>query len=266
MAENIFLGRECRRYGLLDWGRMNAEAAELLRRFAVEIDVRRPLMNFSTAVQQMVAIARAVSFKARLVIMDEPTSSLDEREVSGLFEVMRRLRAEGIGDHLHQPSARQALPGLRPGHGDARRPLAVTASQMAEIDKLHLIAAMLGRDLETVRARSTRDSPLPSRLRATSYCPPKGFGSGRKVQDARVEVRRASDRWPRRAPLGSEPHRGGARDFRRRPAGRGNDRDRRPRRFRHEETRRSDRARRRLLQRGPQGGWDRLPTCRCART
>ena len=96
MAENIFLGREYRRYGLLDWRRMNAEAAELLRRFAVEIDVRRPLMDFSTAIQQMVAIARAVSFKAQLVIMDEPTSSLDEREVEVLFDVMRRLRSEGV--------------------------------------------------------------------------------------------------------------------------------------------------------------------------
>ena len=64
VAENIFLGREYRRYGLLDWRRMNDEAAELLRRFAIEIDVRRPLMDFSTAIQQMVAIARAVSFKA----------------------------------------------------------------------------------------------------------------------------------------------------------------------------------------------------------
>ena len=95
VAENVFLGREHRRYGLLDWSRMNTEAAELLRRFAVAIDVRRPLMEFSTAIQQMVAIARAVSFKAQLVIMDEPTSSLDEREVAVLFDVMRRLRAEG---------------------------------------------------------------------------------------------------------------------------------------------------------------------------
>src|ERR1700678_2113770 len=154
VAENIFLGREYRRYGLLDWGRMNAEAAELLRRFAVEIDVRRPLMDFSTAIQQMVAIARAVSFKARLVIMDEPTSSLDEREVSVLFDVMRRLRAEGVAvifishrlDELYQVCDRVTV--MRDGR-------TVMASRMADIDKLHLISAMLGRDLETVRARST---------------------------------------------------------------------------------------------------------------
>src|ERR1700733_10895533 len=96
VAENVFLGREHRRYGLLDWLRMNAEAGDLLRRFSVEIDVRRPLMEFSTAIQQMVAIARAVSFRAKLVIMDEPTSSLDEREVAVLFDVMRQLRREGV--------------------------------------------------------------------------------------------------------------------------------------------------------------------------
>ncbi|MGB3582045.1 MAG: ATP-binding cassette domain-containing protein, partial [Roseiarcus sp.] len=154
VAENIFLGREYRRYGLLDWGRMNAEAADVLRRFAVEIDVRRPLMDFSTAIQQMVAIARAVSFKARLVIMDEPTSSLDEREVSVLFDVMRRLRAEGVAvifishrlDELYQVCDRVTV--MRDGR-------TVMAGRMGDVDKLHLIAAMLGRDLETVRARST---------------------------------------------------------------------------------------------------------------
>ena len=58
VAENIFLGRELRRFGFLDWPRMHDEAAALLRRFAIEIDVGRPLMEFSTAIQQMVAIAR----------------------------------------------------------------------------------------------------------------------------------------------------------------------------------------------------------------
>ena len=96
MTENIFLGREPRRFGLLDWGRMHREAAEVLRRFDITIDVHRPLMSFNTAIQQMVAIARAVSFKAKLVIMDEPTSSLDEHEVAVLFDVIRQLKREGV--------------------------------------------------------------------------------------------------------------------------------------------------------------------------
>ena len=82
ITENICLGREARRYGLLDWKRMHKEAETLLQRFNVRADVHRPLMEFNTATQQMVAIARAIGFSAQLVVMDEPTSSLDEREVS----------------------------------------------------------------------------------------------------------------------------------------------------------------------------------------
>ena len=193
-----------------------------MRRFAVEIDVRQPLMEFSTAIQQMVAIARAVSFKARLVIMDEPTSSLDEREVAVLFDVMRQLRAEGVAvifvshrlDELYQVCDRVTV--MRDGR-------TVMASRMAEIDKLNLVAAMLGRDLETVRARSTGFSAAHAAA-GDVVLSAEGLRIGRKVRDARVEVREHRDRRPRR-PARLGPHRGRARDLRRRPAGRGNDRD-----------------------------------------
>jgi ribose transport system ATP-binding protein len=187
VAENIFLGREHRRLGLLDWRRMNAEAAELLRRFAVEIDVRRPLMEFSTAIQQMVAIARAVSFKAQLVIMDEPTSSLDEREVAVLFDVMRRLRAEGVAvifvshrlDELYQVCDRVTV--MRDGR-------TVMTTRMADIDKLNLVAAMLGRNLETVRAHSTGFSAAHAAA-GDVVLSAERLRIGRKVRDARLEVR-----------------------------------------------------------------------------
>jgi galactofuranose transport system ATP-binding protein len=187
VAENICLGREYRRYGLLDWGRMNTEAAELLRRFAVVIDVRRPLMDFSTAIQQMVAIARAVSFKAQLVIMDEPTSSLDEREVGVLFEVMRQLRSEGVAvifithrlDELYQVCDRVTV--MRDGR-------TVSTSRMADVDKLHLIAAMLGRDLETVRTGATGFSAAATKA-GDQVLSAEGLRIGRRVRDARVEVR-----------------------------------------------------------------------------
>ena len=154
VTENIFLGRELKRFGLLDWGRMNREAAETLRRFNIEIDVRRPLMEFSTAIQQMVAIARAVSFEARLVIMDEPTSSLDEREVAVLFDVMRQLKAQGVAiifvshrlDELYAICDRVTV--MRDGR-------TVMTREMGEIDKLSLVSAMLGRDIETVRGHAT---------------------------------------------------------------------------------------------------------------
>ncbi len=187
VAENIFLGREYRRFGLLDWSRMNAEAAELLRRFAVEIDVRRPLMEFSTAIQQMVAIARAVSFKAQLVIMDEPTSSLDEREVDVLFTVMRSLRAEGVAvifithrlDELYQVCDRVTV--MRDGR-------TVMTSRMADVDKLPLIASMLGRDIDTVRTHATGFSAASAAV-GDQVLEADGLRIGRRVRDARLEVK-----------------------------------------------------------------------------
>ncbi len=186
VAENIFLGREHRRRGWLDWRRMNREAAELLKRFAVEVDVERPLMEFSTAIQQMVAIARAVSFRSRLVIMDEPTSSLDEREVGVLFDVIRRLRGEGVAvifishrlDELYQVCDRVTV--MRDGR-------TVAANRMSDVDKLNLVAAMLGRDLEAVRAGATqfqgRAGHTGGELLSAS-----GLRIGRRVRDASVEV------------------------------------------------------------------------------
>ena len=253
VTENIFLGREHRRFGLLDWRRMNAEAADLLRRFDVAIDVRRPLMDFSTAIQQMVAIARAVSFKAQLVIMDEPTSSLDEREVAVLFDVMRRLRSEGVAvifithrlDELYQVCDRVTV--MRDGRTIMTRP-------MAEIDKLHLISAMLGRDLETVRGHTTGFSAAAGRAGDEVAV---GRGSADRPAGARRAARgsRGPDRRPcRPARLG--PDRDGAGDFRRRSAGRRYDPADGSRGDAASASRRH-RDGRRLLQRRPQGGRDR---------
>ncbi|MDQ3442410.1 MAG: ATP-binding cassette domain-containing protein, partial [Chloroflexota bacterium] len=71
IAENIFMGREPRRFGLINWRRMNREASELLARMGIAVAVNQPLMNLNVATQQMVAIARAVSFESKLVVMDE---------------------------------------------------------------------------------------------------------------------------------------------------------------------------------------------------
>lgn len=150
VSENIFLGREPRRFGLIDWGRVNREAAEILGRLGVRIDVRQPLLNLNVALQQMVAIARAVSFHTKLVIMDEPTSSLDDREVATLFEVIRNLKANGIAviyishrlDELHQIGDRVTI--MRDGKTVETRPL-------AEMTKIEIVAKMLGKELGDVR-------------------------------------------------------------------------------------------------------------------
>ena len=93
--ENLFLGPRTK-FGSIDRKAMISEAKRILEELGIEIDVTRPLKNYSTAIQQMVAIARAVSINAKLVIMDEPTSSLDTHEVQVLFRIIRQLKSKGI--------------------------------------------------------------------------------------------------------------------------------------------------------------------------
>ncbi|WP_424952913.1 sugar ABC transporter ATP-binding protein [Deinococcus sp.] len=153
VAENIFLGREPKRYGLIRWRAMNREAARLLEELGLHLDVTRPLGRYSTAVQQMVALARAVSVRARLVIMDEPTSSLNEREVETLFGVIRGLRAGGVSvvfvshrlDELYAVCDRITV--MRDGR-------TVYAGAMSEISRLELVEQMLGREVRSVGAQT----------------------------------------------------------------------------------------------------------------
>jgi monosaccharide-transporting ATPase len=96
VAENIFIGRYPRRWGMVDWGGMRRQATALLKRLQIDVDVGKPLATYPLAIQQMVAIARALNTESRVLILDEPTSSLDEAEVQTLFAVLRRLREEGM--------------------------------------------------------------------------------------------------------------------------------------------------------------------------
>jgi simple sugar transport system ATP-binding protein len=96
VAENICAGRFPRRWGRIDWAAVRAEAKRVLAQMELDIDVSAPLSRYSLSVQQMVAIARALSVQARVLILDEPTSSLDDAAVQHLFTVLRRLREQGM--------------------------------------------------------------------------------------------------------------------------------------------------------------------------
>src|SRR5690606_35371588 len=97
VAHNMYLGREPKRWGLIDWKRINKNAHALLKDYDLDIDVTQPLSRYSIAVQQLIAIARGVDMSAKVLILDEPTASLDADEVKSLFRIMRGLREQGIG-------------------------------------------------------------------------------------------------------------------------------------------------------------------------
>ncbi|MFF1847444.1 sugar ABC transporter ATP-binding protein [Streptomyces sp. NPDC058217] len=155
VARNIFLGREPKnRLGLIDFGRMHREAADLLDGFGVRVDPRRPLHTLGIGTQQMVALARAVSVNARVVVMDEPTSSLEPREVETLFRVIENLRGQGIAvlyvshrmDELYRICDRVTV--LRDGRH-------IHTGDLADLDRMQLVSMMLGRDLAEVRRNGT---------------------------------------------------------------------------------------------------------------
>jgi simple sugar transport system ATP-binding protein len=127
VAENIMLGHEPRRFGSINWKKMNDLASQAMQRLGVDVDVTRPLENYSVAIQQMVAIARALNFlSAKVLILDEPTSSLDIQETNLLFDVMRKLKSEaGIVFITHflircirSPTGSQCLAGKLVGTFD----------------------------------------------------------------------------------------------------------------------------------------------------
>jgi monosaccharide-transporting ATPase len=151
-SENIFLGREPRgAFRRVDWRAMRREAGKLLDDFGVKCDLEAPVLRLGVATQQMVALARLVSLDAKLVVMDEPTSSLDEAEVRVLFSVIRRLRERGVGLIYvsHRMDENFALADritvLRGGK-------LVRTLRIDETDPVEVIALMLGRKVEDVRA------------------------------------------------------------------------------------------------------------------
>ena len=159
VAENIFAGRYPRKgaSGLwrIDGAAMRTRSRALLARLNLDIDVGRLLSSYSVAVQQMVAIARALSVEAKVLILDEPTSSLDEKEVERLFGVLRRLRDEGMAilfvthflEQMYAISDRITV--LRNGER-------VGEYLKAELPPKALITAMVGRELSAAIGRDDR--------------------------------------------------------------------------------------------------------------
>jgi len=146
VAENIYIGREPRnKIGKIDWKKMNINAKELLKRFNLDINITKNLDHYSVAVQQMVAIARACDVDAKVLILDEPTSSLSAVEVEKLFEIMHKLREAGMGivfvthflDQVYEVTDRITV--LRNGQY-------VGTYHTEKLPRVELVAKMIGKD------------------------------------------------------------------------------------------------------------------------
>jgi ribose transport system ATP-binding protein len=152
VGANIFLGREPRRLGLIDNRRINAAAAEVLHQIGLDVDPRRPLKELTIGRQQLVEIAKALSVDSRILIMDEPTSSLSSHETERLFAVVRELRRKGVSiiyishrlGEVDELADRVAV--LRDGEnaGDLRR---------EEITRDRMVKLMVGRNISQFYAR-----------------------------------------------------------------------------------------------------------------
>jgi monosaccharide-transporting ATPase len=146
VAENMFIGRQPMRLGGIRWKELNRRAEESLAKLNIVVDVTQPLSSYSIAIQQMVAIARVLDVSSKILILDEPTSSLDEAEVERLFGVIRKLRGQGLAilfithflDQVYRISDRITV--LKDG-------LFCGEYKTAQLPKLELIAKMLGKEL-----------------------------------------------------------------------------------------------------------------------
>ncbi len=151
VAENLYVGREPKAGPLIDWKTMKRRAQELLAGLDIQIDVSAAVENYSIAIQQMIAIARAVDMSAKVLILDEPTSSLDDGEVEKLFVLMRQLKDKGIGiifvtHFLEQVYAVcDRITVLRNG-------ALVGEFKVEELPRVQLVAKMMGKDFDDLAA------------------------------------------------------------------------------------------------------------------
>lgn len=149
VAQNIFLGRETNYRNWLNDKAINQKAQELLELMGVNINAQSKIKNLSIAEMQMVEIAKAISNNAKVIIMDEPTSALSDKEVSTLFKIIKDLKAKGVSiiyishkmDEIYEITDRITI--LRDGKY-------IATKNTNELDKNALIALMVGREIESL--------------------------------------------------------------------------------------------------------------------
>ncbi len=163
VAENIYIGREPKgKFGQIDWAAMSAKAKRLLRdELGLDIDVDKVLNFYPVAMQQMIAIARAIDTKCKILILDEPTSSLSDKETERLFAIMRKLKSQGISiifishflEQIYTICDRITI--LRDG-------AYVGEYEVKDLPRIQLISKMMGKEIQEGAIESNVDKSKPS--------------------------------------------------------------------------------------------------------
>ncbi|PFG29136.1 sugar ABC transporter ATP-binding protein [Paramicrobacterium agarici] len=190
VAENIVLGREPRKAGRIDWSALRSQAADVLARMGISIDPGSLLSSHSLAVQQLVAIARATSINARVLILDEPTSSLDNDEVKELFRIIRALKDDGVAilfvshflDQVYEISDRLTV--LRNGRFEGEY-------RTDELLRIDLVQKMIGKEitvLDAIDQRSSDDADESQNADVAAIIDAKNLGRRGAVQPADISV------------------------------------------------------------------------------
>jgi monosaccharide-transporting ATPase len=189
VTENIFMSREPKtKWKMIDWKKAHHEARSILKNMGIEVNVRSPVEELSAAEQQMVSIARAVSMKANLVVMDEPTSSLDDKEVKVLFRVIRQLKSEGVSiifvshrlDEIYQVCDRITV--LRDGQY-------IGTWVTRDLTQIQLISHMIGKNESEVEDLSVNKETIDKQDRI-AVVKLNSIHKGKEVQNISFEIKR----------------------------------------------------------------------------
>lgn len=189
VAENIYIGREPKKGGSIDWKKINHDAKELLDKLEIHIDVEKQLSAYSLAIQQMVAIARAVDTSRGILILDEPTSSLDSNEVNQLFSVMRKLKESGMSiifvshflDQIYEICDRVTI--LRNGN-------LVGTYDIDKLTRIDLVSKMIGKDLDELEKLNDIKQNSGKQISGENLLETHNFGKRGTIEPFNLNLRR----------------------------------------------------------------------------
>ena len=188
VAENICLGREPKRFGMIDWPDVRKRAKAALQRLDLDIDIDRSVSSYSVAIGQLVAIARALDVTAKVLILDEPTSSLDKPEVERLFRIIENLKNSGMAilfvshflDQVYEISDRMTI--LRNGR-------LVGEYITSELPRLDLVAKMLGKDISELQGERKKIITGENTAKRPVYYKAEGLNRKGSLTDFSLEIR-----------------------------------------------------------------------------